>query len=30
METRVIHNRDVYINEYGKIIFDIDGKVPFL
>lgn len=29
METRIIHNREVYINEDGKVIFDIDGKVPF-
>lgn len=27
METRIIHNREVYIND--KVIFDIDGKVPF-
>lgn len=29
METRIIHNKEVYINEYDKVIFDIDGKVPF-
>ncbi len=29
METRIIHNREVYINEDDKVIFDIDGKVPF-
>ena len=29
METRIIHNREVYINEDGKVIFDVDGKVPF-
>ena len=27
METRIIHNREVYINEDDKVIFDIDGKV---
>lgn len=29
METRIIHNREVYINKDDKVIFDIDGKVPF-
>lgn len=29
METRIIHNKEVYINEDDKVIFDIDGKVPF-
>lgn len=29
METRIIHNREVYINEDDKVIFDIDGKAPF-
>lgn len=29
METKIIHNREVYINEDGSVIFDIDGKVPF-
>lgn len=29
METRIIHNREVYINEDGKVIFDVDGKTPF-
>lgn len=29
METRIIHNREVYINEDGKVIFDFDRKVPF-
>jgi hypothetical protein len=29
METRIIHNREVYINEDDKVIFDIDGKVRF-
>lgn len=29
METKIIHNREVYINEDGNVIFDIDGKVPF-
>lgn len=29
METRIIHNREVYINEDDKVIFDIDGNVPF-
>ena len=27
METRIIHNKEVYINEDDKVIFDIDGKV---
>ena len=26
METRIIHNREVYINEDGKVIFDVDGR----
>lgn len=29
METKIIHNREVYINEDGNVIFDVDGKVPF-
>lgn len=29
METKIIHNREVYINEEGNVIFDVDGKVPF-
>lgn len=29
METKIIHNREVYINEDGKVIFDVDGKTPF-
>lgn len=29
METRIINNREVYINEEGNVIFDVDGKVPF-
>lgn len=29
MGIKIIHNREVYINEDGKVIFDIDGKVPF-
>ena len=29
METKIIHNREIYINEDGNVIFDIDGKVPF-
>lgn len=27
METKIIHNREVYINEEGNVIFDVDGKV---
>ena len=30
METKIIHNREVYINEEGNVIFDVDGKVPFI
>lgn len=30
METKIIHNREVYINEDGNVIFDVDGKVPFI
>lgn len=30
MNTKIIHNREVYINEDGKVIFDVDGKVPFI
>lgn len=30
MNTKIIHNREVYINENGKVIFDVDGKVPLL
>ena len=29
METKIIHNREVYINEDGNVIFDVDGKVPY-
>lgn len=29
METKIIYNREVYINEDGNVIFDVDGKVPF-
>lgn len=29
MNIKIINNREVYINEDGKVIFDIDGKVPF-
>ena len=29
METKIIHNREVYINEDGNIIFNVDGKVHF-
>nr|UWI36966.1 MAG: hypothetical protein [Bacteriophage sp.] len=29
METKIIHNREVYINEDGNVIFDVDGKIPF-
>lgn len=29
METRVIHNREVYINEDGNVLFDVDGKIPY-
>ena len=30
METKIIHNREVYINKDGNVIFDVDGKVPFI
>ena len=26
METKIINNREVYINEDGNVIFDVDGK----
>lgn len=29
MEKKIIHNREVYINEEGNVIFDADGKVPY-
>lgn len=29
METKIIHNREVYINEDSNVIFDVDGKIPF-
>lgn len=29
MDIKIIHNREVYINEDGNVIFDVDGKVPF-
>lgn len=29
METKIIHNREVYINEDGNVLFDVDGKVPY-
>lgn len=29
METKIIHNREVYIDKDGNVIFDVDGKVPF-
>lgn len=29
METKIIYNREVYINKDGNVIFDVDGKVPF-
>ena len=29
MDIKIIHNREVYINEDGKVIFNVDGKVPF-
>jgi hypothetical protein len=29
METKIIHNREVYINEDGNVIFDVDGKAPY-
>lgn len=29
METKIIHNREVYINEDGNVIFDVDGKKPY-
>lgn len=29
MDIKIIHNREVYINEDGNVISDIDGKIPF-
>lgn len=29
METKIIHNREVYINEDGNVLFDVDGKIPY-
>lgn len=29
MDIKIIYNREVYINKDGKVIFDVDGKVPF-
>lgn len=29
METKIIHNREVYINEDGNVIFDVDGKIEW-
>lgn len=29
MDIKIIHNREVYINEDGNVLFDVDGKIPY-